>query len=185
MNLKCIGMDTVGTQRQALPQPPLPAASSPPSSWVEAAFATGTVQPHSCSSHCPARKDESFMSDSLCASCKYSILLPGKSSSSANPLLCPCASQALFLTEQEPHFQPQQQRQENPRSLLWLGNPVHLQQAGGTQVLTCTPYLGGITTMGCPRLGLHMRTWASLALGFTSAFGGMGSILLRIRGCSC
>lgn len=46
-------------------------------------------------------------------------------------------------------------------------------------------YLGGITTIGWPRLGLHMRTWASLALGFTSAFGGMGSILLKIRGCSC
>lgn len=72
-----------------------------------------------------------------------------------------------------------------PRGELWLGSPVRAQRAGGSQGLGCTPYLGGITTMGCPRLGLHMSTWASLALGFTSALGGMGSILLRIRGCSC
>lgn len=46
-------------------------------------------------------------------------------------------------------------------------------------------YLGGITTSGGPRFGLHMRTWASLALGLTSALGGMGSIRFRMRGCSC
>lgn len=120
------------------------------------------------------------MSDGLCASCQYSILLPGKSSSSANPLLRPCASQALFLPEEEPRFQAQQERQESPE--VSFGSAA---LSGGSQGLGCTPYLGGITTMGCPRLGLHMSTWASLALGFTSALGGMGSILLRIRGCSC
>lgn len=46
-------------------------------------------------------------------------------------------------------------------------------------------YFGGITTRGGPRFGRHMRTWASLALGLTSALGGMGSMRLRMRGCSC
>lgn len=41
----------------------------PPVGW-KAAFATGTVRSHSRSLHCPARKDESFRSDSLFASHK-------------------------------------------------------------------------------------------------------------------
>lgn len=41
----------------------------PPVGW-KAAFATGAVRSHSCSLHCPARKDESFRSNSLFASCK-------------------------------------------------------------------------------------------------------------------
>lgn len=182
----------MASQREGSPQQP-PAANrhslrSSLQLGGKAAFATGTVQLHSCSLHCPARKDKSFRSDSLCASCKYSIPLPGKSSSSANPLLRPCASQDLFLTEEEPRFQPQQQKQENPRGLLWLKTLFVCSGLGApwsSRACPALPYLGGITTMGCPRLGLHMRTWASLALGFTSAFGGMGSILLRIRGCSC
>ena len=83
-----------------------------------------------------------------------------------------------------------------PRGLLWLRNSVWLLPLLATSLrvsVTYAPhtvrpvcfYLGGITTRGGPRLGLHMRTWASLALGFTSALGGMGSIRLRIRGCSC
>lgn len=36
-------------------------------------------------------------------------------------------------------------------------------------------YFGGMTTSGAPLLGLHMSTWASLALGLPSALGGMGS----------
>ena len=83
-----------------------------------------------------------------------------------------------------------------PRGLLWLRNSVWLLPLLATSLRvsvayaphTVRPvcfYLGGITTRGGPRLGLHMRTWASLALGFTSALGGMGSIRLRIRGCSC
>lgn len=83
-----------------------------------------------------------------------------------------------------------------PRGLLWL-RKLSLAPSSRASLLrvstACTPhtvqsggfYLGGITTRGGPRLGLHMRTWASLALGFTSALGGMGSIRLRIRGCSC
>lgn len=99
-----------------------------------------------------------------------------------NPSGRPGRAHALFPAKEKPCFQAQLQRQVNPGGLLWLRNPVRSHTPARAPVLR---YLGGITTIGWPRLGLHMRTWASLALGFTSAFGGMGSILLRIRGCSC
>ncbi len=41
-----------------------------------------------------------------------------------------------------------------------------------------------MTTMGSPFLGRHIRTWASLALGLSKAFVGMGSFLTRTWGCS-
>lgn len=106
---KCIGTDTASRWEGSPQWPPLPAgtASAPPSVWVESSICHGHGSTTLVLLALPRRKDESFRSDSLCASCKYSIPLPGKSSSSANPLLCPCASQALFLTEEEPRFQPQ------------------------------------------------------------------------------
>ncbi|KAF3834932.1 hypothetical protein F7725_027490 [Dissostichus mawsoni] len=45
-------------------------------------------------------------------------------------------------------------------------------------------YLDGITTSGGPLLGLHIRTWASLALGLPMAFGGMGSMRFSTLGWS-
>lgn len=96
-----------------------------------------------------------------------------------DPSRRPGQADALFPAEEKPCFQAQLQKAGEPRRSALAQEPRALARA---PVLR---YLGGITTIGWPRLGLHMRTWASLALGFTSALGGMGSILLRIRGCSC
>lgn len=158
----------------------------------KAAFATGTVQSRSRSLHCPASKDELFRLGSLLASHKplggldsasWEILQLSDPSSA--PLCQPGSlsdyGEAMFPTTATKAGEPQRSAlAQKPHS------PAAGWQHPGPHAHAPAPlYLGGITTIGCPRLGLHMRTWASLALGFTSAFGGMGSILLRIRGCSC
>lgn len=130
---KCIGIDTVGT------------VAPPPPAGRGSAFTFRGVESSTCLRHgsvasfspapCIALQGRTSRLGQTASSPaanpqKRSVPLPGKPSSSAIPLPQPHAGQALFLTQEDLRFQPQLRRQENPRALLWLRNPVRSLAAG-------------------------------------------------------